>query len=203
MMSAVTAPTMRPPPPRTTLTKRGPSGCGAADVVRSLLRVLLAVAFAPLVPAALAAQTTVGVTMTAFVEGSTTMHATYLLFGDVVPGEGVTVAASPTGGSGTPGQIMVDSRATQVNVAVPSEMTLLGPGGAIRARLECAYATRADALTVTPFDCGRGFDFQPGNAPGAPHVIFVGGSIGPSETAAKLAGAYTGTVTVTATYSTS
>jgi len=139
------------------------------------------------------------------VESSASLDATGLDFGALVPGAERVVPPAATAGaaaSGTPGLIAVDFNGARMTVSIPPAITLVGPGGRMVAALSCAHADVANALSPTRFDCAQGCAFTRTTDAHGRRFVFVGGTLPSAETARKTAGQYTGSVTVTATYTT-
>ena len=163
---------------------------------RSLALALL-IAFTP----TLAAQTsTAPIGVTAKVQSAVTLSGMVPLdFGPgIVPGTPATVTAA------NGGRIMA-SYNVNTQLSFPNTVTLTrAGGGSILVTLSCAQAPTGTSPAPTPFaaDCATGFGATlVGNAR-TDWWLYLGGAIAGAATASVPAGIYTGSATLTATYTT-
>jgi spore coat protein U-like protein len=150
-------------------------------------------------PGFASAQTaTATINATAIVQSAVTFSNTANLdFGAaIVPGSGATV--TPANG----GKAMVSYNVpTTITVAG----TALSSGGAsLPVTYSCAQASTGTNPTPTAFSgsCAGGFTTALSGAAQTSHWIYIGGAILAASTTSAPAGTYTGTVTLTATYTT-
>lgn len=149
-----------------------------------------------LAPAALGAQTATGTvsanaTVKTAVSFGTALQS--LDFGPVVPG-GADVVIAPANG----GKIAL-SYNTSATVTVGT-LSMTGPNGAtISPTLACAQDASSAAAAPATFACGTGYTPALG-ATAATWHFYIGGTITGASTTTLPAGAYTGSVTLTATY---
>jgi hypothetical protein len=162
-------------------------------------KIALAIAAVVALPAFASAQTaTATINATAIVQSAVTFSNTANLdFGTAItPGSGATV--TPANG----GKAMVSYNVpTTITVAG----TALASGSAsLPVTYSCAQATTGNSATPTAFSgsCAGGFTTALSGAAQTSHWIYIGGAIAAASTTAAPAGTYSGTVTLTATYTT-
>jgi hypothetical protein len=119
-------------------------------------------------------------------------------FGAAIPGTsaGVTEQGSSTTG-GTVGSVVLN--ANQAVLVTAAYSTLTGPGAALTPTAACGWNSTATASSATTFACATGYS-SPAAGTGTGYSIFLGGSI--ALPAGQVAGVYTGTATLTGTYTT-
>ena len=161
------------------------------------LALALVIAFAP----TLAAQTsTAPIGVSAKVQSAVTLSGMVPLdFGaGIVPGTPATVTAA------NGGRIMA-SYNVNTQLSFPNTVTLTrAGGGSVLVTLRCAQAPTSTSPTPTAFaaDCATGFGATLiGNAR-TDWWLYLGGDIAGAATASVPAGIYTGSATLTATYTT-
>ena len=161
----------------------------------------LALALVISFPSVLAAQTsTAPLGVMAKVQSAVTLSGMVPLdFGaGIVPGTPATITAA------NGGKIMA-SYNVSTQLSLPNTVTLTrAGGGSILVTLSCAHAATGTSPAPTPFaaDCATGYGATLiGNAR-TDWWLYVGGGITGAATASVPAGIYTGSATVTATYTT-
>lgn len=151
-------------------------------------------------PGALAAQSATGtVSAVAKVQSAVTFlgATSNLNLGTITPGTAVNIAPGAAG-SGVIG-VQYNTPAT-ITVGT---LSLAGPGGAtLPVAVSCAQASTSTSTTPTTFACGTGYSTTLAVNAATTWYIYLGGSIAAGATSAAPAGDYTGSVTLTATFST-
>ena len=117
-------------------------------------------------------------------------------FGIVTP----NVAATVTPGGVGSGRIPV-SYNTDFTVTAPASVTLnhASVAASITVTSACAEDSNGASATPTAFTCATGYS-RSGVTGAGTHYLFVGGSIPAAQTATAPAGAYSGSLTFTATF---
>lgn len=163
------------------------------------VRLIAILAFVAM-PGALAAQSATGtVGAVATVQSAVTFLAatSSLDFGTITPGTAVNIAPGATG-SGIIG-VQYNTPAT-ITVGT---LSLTGPGSVtLPTTLSCAQASTATSTTPTSFTCGSGYVTTLAANAASTWYIYLGGTIAAAATSTAPAGDYTGSVTLTATFST-
>ena len=120
-----------------------------------------------------------------------------LNFGSAIPGAiaGVSEKGVTTTGGTVGSVVLYANQAVSVTAAYTS---LTGPGTALTATPACGYNSTSTASSATTFTCATGFSSPAAGTGVGGYYVFLGGSV--SLPAGQQAGAYSGTATVTGTY---
>jgi hypothetical protein len=165
--------------------------------VPSLRRLLLVLVLALAAPATASAQI-YSVNASAVVTSAVSMTSlTDLTFASpVIPG--VTATVSPTNGGRA--QLTYNEMAT---VMIPASLMLTGPAGAqLRVDLTCAESTVSNSATPTAFPsgCTSGLTVTVSGNVGGTRFVYVGGTVSNFSSTSAVAGNYSGSFPVTASY---